>query len=233
MIILKKIRALLGKERTIKKLYEKHDYLTAYARHSDIRAKKDPKSAIGGKWDIIGPLQFEFLRTNGLLPHHTLLDYGCGTLRGGRFFIKYLNEGNYFGLDISGQIIRHARMLLEREGLSHKKPILLLNEDLDLAFNDIPGGKKFDFILAQSVFTHLHAEHITEIFANLHKVMHQDTVFFFTFEPGDEYLKKGYKDFMQPISFFENLCTKHGLNFERMEGYPHPSRQRMFKACYR
>ena len=92
MSLIQKMREILGKGRTIRKLYEKNDYLTAYVRHSDIRAKKDPKSAIGGKWDILGPLQYEFLLRNGLLPHNTLLDYGCGTLRGGRFFIKYLEQ---------------------------------------------------------------------------------------------------------------------------------------------
>lgn len=233
MSLIQKMREILGKGRTIRKLYEKNDYLTAYVRHSDIRAKKDPKSAIGGKWDILGPLQYEFLLRNGLLPHNTLLDYGCGTLRGGRFFIKYLDEGNYTGIDISGEIFKHARLLVEREELSNKNPTLILNEDLDFAFNDITDGKKFDFILAQSVFTHLYADHITEIFENLHKVMHQDSVFFFTFEPGNEYQKKGFKDFVQPISFFEDLCAKHGLNFEKTDDYPHPSKQRMFKACFK
>lgn len=225
-----KLREIFGKGRTIQNLYKKHDYLTAYVKHSNIRAKKDPQGAIGGKWEIVGPLQFEFLTKNGLKPENTLLDFGCGTLRAGRFFIKYLNPTHYTGLDISDEIILAAKSLVKQEGLENKSPNLILNVDLDLAFNDIPAGKKFDFILAQSVFTHLFPEHIEEFFQNLHKVMHKNTVFFFTFEPSEDFERRKNKDFAQPVSFFENLCEKVGLTFERMEGYDHPSKQRMFKA---
>lgn len=39
--------------------------------------------AVGGMWDEIGKLQFEFMVKQGLKPHHKFLDIGCGSLRGG------------------------------------------------------------------------------------------------------------------------------------------------------
>lgn len=55
--------------------------------------------AVGGMWKEIGRLQFDFLVAHGLAPSHLLLDMGCGTLRGGLHFIRYLEPGHYWGVD--------------------------------------------------------------------------------------------------------------------------------------
>lgn len=54
-------------------------------------------------WEDVGRMQFEFLLREGLQPHHHLLDIGCGSFRGGRFVIDYLQEGHYFGIDREAQ----------------------------------------------------------------------------------------------------------------------------------
>lgn len=43
-------------------------------------ASNQHREFIGGMCDEIGPLQIEFLKRNGLTPHSTLLDIGCGSL---------------------------------------------------------------------------------------------------------------------------------------------------------
>jgi len=48
-------------------------------------------------YDSIGRSQFDLLLSLGLRPNHYLLDIGCGCLRGGRFYIPYLDPGHYFG----------------------------------------------------------------------------------------------------------------------------------------
>ena len=63
---------------------------------------------IGGHWEALGKLQFDYLVANGLKPGHRLLDIGCGTLRGGRHFIRYLAPGGYTGIDISNGRSRAA-----------------------------------------------------------------------------------------------------------------------------
>ena len=54
---------------------------------------------VGGGWDEIGKLQFDFLISRGLKPHHVFLDIACGSLRAGRFLIPYLDAGNYLGIE--------------------------------------------------------------------------------------------------------------------------------------
>jgi hypothetical protein len=56
---------------------------------------------VGGEWDEIGRLQFDFLKGAGLKLRHVLLDVGCGRLRGGVHFVAYLERGNYVGIDIN------------------------------------------------------------------------------------------------------------------------------------
>jgi hypothetical protein len=53
---------------------------------------------VGGMWEEIGRLQFDFLLSKGLQSRHFLLDIGCGSLRGGIHFIGFLDAGRYDGI---------------------------------------------------------------------------------------------------------------------------------------
>jgi SAM-dependent methyltransferase len=214
----------------VARLYEERDYLEAYRIHTDLRVEEDPQQAIGGSWTEIGELQFEFLRGRGLLPHHSLLDIGCGTLRGGRHFIRYLDARRYTGMDISVEAIRSAEELVEREGLGDKAPRLLVNEERRLRFGQLR-GERFDFLLAQSVFTHLMPEHIEECFEYVGEVMHPHSIFYFTFFEAEEYKRTGRKSFSYPYSFFAALAERTGFRLEDFAArYPHPRGQRMVGA---
>src|SRR6185369_9229408 len=78
---------------------------------------------VGGKWDTLGKLQFEFLRSQGLQPQHVLLDIACGSLRGGVHFIPYLDARNYLGIDKEESLIAAGKEHeLEAELLKRKRP---------------------------------------------------------------------------------------------------------------
>ena len=42
------------------------------------------------QYDFMGATQFRLLTTLGLREHHSVLDFGCGSLRAGRLLIPYL-----------------------------------------------------------------------------------------------------------------------------------------------
>ena len=213
----------------IKRLYAQKEYLDAYSEHTDIRVKQDPHSAIGGLWETMGQLQFSFLVKHGLEPHHTILDIGCGTLRGGRHFIKYLNPGKYTGTDISSAAIEYAKTLVRQEGLSDKQPRLILTESKELTFEEFT-GETFDYLLAQSVFTHLKHEHIEECFKYVGTIMKENSVFFFTFFEADRFVQRSRKNFSYPFSFFETLSLQYGFEAQNYsDDYNHPTGQRMVK----
>ncbi|MCC6946958.1 MAG: class I SAM-dependent methyltransferase [Bradyrhizobiaceae bacterium] len=131
----------------IASLYKDRPYLDAYAEHTNLRVAENPHKAIGGMWEEVGKLQFDYLVGKGLKPHHRLLDIGCGTLRGGRLFIRYLDVGGYTGLELSPAALDYARGLVQTENLSDRRPRLVLNKEKDLRFAPF-SGETFDFLLA-------------------------------------------------------------------------------------
>lgn len=224
------LRRLLGGSpgrKRVEELYEDKDYLDAYAEHTDLRVEEDFRAAVGGNWKRMGELQFEFVVKNGLKPHHRMLDIGCGTLRAGRHFIRYLDAGNYTGTDISARAIEVAGQLVRDQGLSEKRPRLLVSTHKNLRFEEFePEG--FDYLLAQSVFTHLKPEHIEECFQHVGRIMRAQSPFFFTFYAGPEFRQRGVKTFEYPFSFFESLAGSGGFALtDRSADYPHPTGQRM------
>lgn len=112
------------------------------------------RDIVGGMWDQIGQLQFEFLVGAGLQPHHCLLDVGCGSFRGGVHFARYLNTGNYHGLDINHSLI-DAGYVEEFAPLGLDKKVPRANLVSNDRFDFSPFARRFDFALALSLFTHL------------------------------------------------------------------------------
>jgi SAM-dependent methyltransferase len=222
------IRALRRNARRARRAirFRSGDYLAAYRADTDQQVQVDPHSAPGGMWEDIGRLQFDYLVGRGLQPGHSMLDIGCGTLRGGRHFIGYLEPGRYTGMDISSAAIEFAGELVEKEGLADRRPELVVSWNMDLTFREFE-GRTFDWLLAQSVFTHLKPPHIEECFAHVGTVMHDDSSFYFTWAEAERYTERTVKDFSYPFSFFEELAQRFGLRVERLDDYDHPRGQRM------
>lgn len=113
------------------------------------------RQMVGGYWDQIGRLQFDYLVQRGLRASDVLLDVGCGSLRAGRFFIEYLEPEHYLGLDAEADLIQ--------AGLEHelpaaigqaKKPRFVVSDRF--AFDQFERQPTVG--LAQSLFTHLTPE---------------------------------------------------------------------------
>ena len=129
------------------------------------------RQVVGGLWDEIGTLQFEFMKQRGLRPESLLLDVGCGALRGGVKFVEYLNGERYFGIDVSQSLLEagYAQEISSRQDLADKLPRRNL-QCID-TFDAVPFGKEFDYALAHSVFTHLTLNSIRLCLENLAEVV--------------------------------------------------------------
>src|SRR6266850_3455631 len=128
-------------------------YYNEAAVDADVHAGKHRES-VGGLWDEVGQLQVDFLVSRGLMQHHKFLDIGCGSLRAGVKLVKYLHAGHYAGTDLH-ESLRTAGYDIElaKEGLTYKLPRSNLVADGEFDFSWCP--MRFDFALAQSVFTSL------------------------------------------------------------------------------
>jgi SAM-dependent methyltransferase len=126
----------------------------------------------------MGTLQLEFIVSQGLEPHHTFLDVGCGCLRAGVHFLKYLDEGKYYGIDAQQWLLDAGlREEVPRYGLSGRTLHLLCGDDFQLE----NFGVLFDFGIAQSVFTHQTWNTILRCLSNVHNVLKPDGRFYASF----------------------------------------------------
>jgi cyclopropane fatty-acyl-phospholipid synthase-like methyltransferase len=98
--------------------------------------------------------QFDVAIEQGLEPEHTLLDVGAGCLGAGRLFIKYLDEGNYWAIEPNEWLIRAADV---------RRSLFRYYTFDDFKLTRLK--KKFDFILAHSMFTHADRAMIRTILA--------------------------------------------------------------------
>jgi hypothetical protein len=122
---------------------------------------------VGGEgelWDRIAELQFQFVTGKGLKPDAEFLDIGCGALRGGTRFIRYLEAGRYHGIDKHIELIIYGvAQELGLETFRAKAPRFAVSADFEFGRFET----EFEFCVAQSVFTHLTAGDIFRCLSNL------------------------------------------------------------------
>jgi len=103
------------------------------------------------QYDVMGASQFRLLCALGLRDTHRVLDVGCGSLRLGRLLLPYLEAGNYHGIEPNRWLIQDAvEREVGRDLVALKRPHFSDRSDFraDLL------GPRFDFIVAQSIFSH-------------------------------------------------------------------------------
>lgn len=202
-------------------------HISYYRAVMKAETARNREAAVGSKthdsWLKVGQLQFDYLIGHGLQPGDRMLEIGCGDLRAGRLFIAYLNPGNYYGIDISPDILLAAQQTIARDDLQGKLPHLELVEDLKFRF--LPADQ-FTVVHAHSVFTHSPLEVIDECLANVGRVMRPDGVFDFTFcrTEGSEH-QVLREDFYYRTDTLLKLADAHGLDAELLEDWeelPHP-----------
>jgi len=135
------------------------------------------------RYDIVGAMQFALLYFLGLREYHYLLDIGCGSLRAGSFFISYLKPGHYFGIEPNKWLIEEAiRKELGQDLIRLKKPTFSYDEN----FTCTIFKRKFDYILAHSIFTHASKKQIRRCLQQARECMRSTSMFVVTFYIGSK-----------------------------------------------
>ena len=195
------------------------------------------RQAVGGLWEQIGRLQLDFLRAQGLQPHHSLLDIGCGSLRAGVHLIAYLERGRYVGVDRDQALLDAGRdEELGTEMFERKQPTLLCDAEFD--FDRL--GRLFDVTLAQSLFTHLPANAIVRCLAETERALVAGGELYATFfeAPNRRWLEPieqcagvvTYLDrdpYHYDPGFFVWACEGTALSVSPPFDWGHPRNQRM------
>lgn len=145
----------------------------------DAVSKGEHRDVIGGLWDEVGARQLDFLVGQGLHSGHRLLDIGCGTFRAGVKLVPYLDPGNYYGIDISSELLQAGYTReIAAAGLDARLPRgnLAVTDCFDVSRFDAT----FDYAIAQSVFTHLPRSYFPDCLGALGPHFRRGGIFFST-----------------------------------------------------
>lgn len=215
--------------------------MTGSERRDD--APADTRHALVGPadlWEMKRRFQIDFLRGAGLLPHHRLLDLGCGTLRGGIPLIEYLAPGHYAGVEVRAEVLDEGRRELAESGLAAKAPLLVHSSrlaDLDL-------GRTFDVVWCFAVLIHMDDRILDEAAGAVARHLAPEGVLYATANigtrpPGSW---QGFPVVHREAAFYAEVFGRHGLKLDDLGslasfGHAHPrlpaeaqARQRMLKG---
>lgn len=138
----------------------------------------DHRTPAGELSEEIGRLQFDFLVSKGLRPHHQLVDVGCGALRAGAHFIRFLDSGRYCGLEKDRDLLSAG--ITEELGpvlFNAKRPLFIVTDRFAFDCCD----RAPDFVTAHSLFAHLQPESIALCLENLRPRIAPNGVLFVAF----------------------------------------------------
>jgi hypothetical protein len=177
------------------------------------------------KYDLVAANQFNLLTSLGLREHHYFLDIGCGSLRGGRLFIPYLLPNRYFGIEPEQWLLEEGiNQNCGNDLIKIKSPHFCNDQNFTLS----KFGKNFDFILAQSIFSHASKEQIKHCLSEAKKVMTSTSIFAATFIKGD--INNNSNKWLYPecgtytLDFMLKLIESEGLSCKLLK-WDHPNDQ--------
>ncbi len=192
-------------------------YLEWYARRLDdfTTVESPERREKFRKYMEDGREQFNVIKALGVQPHHAVHEFGLGMGRVAGFLVPYLTSGSFSGNDASGGRIRKGLDYLKQEkGIETDKFLVIVNKDNSF---DWLKGRKADYIWCFAIFMHMPERDIEDVMKNVPKIMHDKTVFFFTYsekDPNRLVDRMGSHDWWHSTNHFCNLADRYGFDME-------------------
>ncbi len=142
-----------------------HPKVTPFTGHERLHVTpadiSDPKQyvSMGVPYDS-GAIVFRRLLELGLREDHSVLDFGAGSLRVGRFLITYLATDRYCGIEPNTWLVEAGLSYMGSDIVEIKQVQFSDNADFDL---DV-FGRTFDYILISSILMHASHTQMRKIF---------------------------------------------------------------------
>ncbi|WP_417237095.1 MULTISPECIES: methyltransferase [Flavobacteriaceae] len=180
-----------------------------------VKSEQERRHALVGAsnvWKQAREFQFQFLLTQGLKKTDTLMDIGCGTLRGGIPMITYLDSGNYYGLDVRKEVLVEGRKEIKNAKLENKEPNLILYNH----FSEVKLDVKFNIMFAFSVLIHFDDIIAEKCFEFVSNSLTADGAFYANVNIAEHEDGNwvGFPIVFRSYEFYNNLATKNHMKME-------------------
>lgn len=166
--------------------------------HKTLGGKRFLSSSGKSVPDTIAPHLFQSRGLNyfaaavrhGLLPEHTCIDFGCGSLRVGQHLMAHLAPGRYWGLDLVSDFFEAGLPLLPAGLAAQKRPHMHVigDETLSLARQAKP-----DFVVCFAVLKHVPPSELNAFFTSILRLTAAHTKVLITFNEGERTSRTGAK----------------------------------------
>ena len=181
-------------------------------------------------YDLVAAMSFGLLTALGLRQHDTVLDIGCGSLRVGRLLIPYLNRGNYTGLEPNAWLVEDGiAREVGQDQVEIKEPLFVYADE---ASSLIAQQRRFDFMIAQSIFSHCGPDLIEQWVAQTANLLSERGVLVATFLEGTDNTIPGwiYPDCVTyGIDTLTSIARRHELELHVLD-WKHPRQRWMLMA---
>lgn len=147
------------------------DYFAQKLQNKNLAGKKHKSlgpNLQDGSFEDSGEKRFLSIVKEGLSPDDIYVDYGCGTLRIGLHAIRYLNPGNYWGMDIADTLLETGRGLIGEELWAEKKPNLRVITPEAVAE---VAAKKPQLLVSTRVLKAVHQGDLQEYMGNIAQII--------------------------------------------------------------
>jgi len=180
------------------------------------------------RFDLMSISQVGLLHQFGLREHHSVLDFGCGSLRLGRMLLPFLLPDRYCGIEPNAWLIEQGfEFELGQDIRALKRPRF----SQDATFDCTVFGRPFDYIIAQSIITHTGRAEAKRLFETACQALTDAGVFLFSFigdaasapaPPATGWVYPGCVSFSSKD--IDEFCTGAGLAWRPLT-WPHPGAQ--------
>jgi SAM-dependent methyltransferase len=109
----------------------------------------------------------QYVKQFDITPAYRMVDYGCGSLRVGAHFIRYLDRGHYFGLELASGLYELGQDVIGETMLAQKRPRFGL---IDTDAMDEATAFGADIVYSTAVAFHVHPDELAQYHANLLKL---------------------------------------------------------------
>jgi SAM-dependent methyltransferase len=124
-----------------------------------------------GQWETAGLQTFKSMfRFGRITPNYRVVEYGCGSLRVGYHFIKYLSAGHFTGLDVIDGFFKIGLEKIGPEILADKQPVVSV-----IGPESVKAASEFraDLVYLSGVAIHVHDDDVSEFFSNLRQIVNK------------------------------------------------------------